>query len=63
MKDGFEERLEEILASEELDEKMEAFMTKYAGRVISCSEVGESKGHEGEFEGGAFSHEAHRLNN
>jgi hypothetical protein len=64
MKEGFEERLQELLASEELDEKMEAFMAKYARKVISsCSEIiGESKGHEGEFEGGEFSHESHRYN-
>ena len=61
MKDGFEERLQEILASEELDDKMEAFMEKYALKVLTCSEIGESKGHEGEFEGGEFTHEAHRF--
>lgn len=63
MKDGFEERLQEILAGEELDEKMEAFMAKYAHKVVSCSKIEESKGHEGEFEGGEFSHEAHRSEN
>ena len=61
MKEGFEERFQEFLGCEEFDEKMEEFMSQYALEVVRCSDIGESKGHEGEFEGGEFSHEAHRY--
>jgi hypothetical protein len=60
MKDGFEDRFRDFLACEEFDEKIEEFMTRHAKKVLGYSELGESKGHEGEFEGGEFSHEAHR---
>jgi hypothetical protein len=62
MKEGFEERLQELLGSDEFDSKLEAFMARYSGRVVRSSEVmsGESKGREGEFEGGEFSHDVYR---
>ena len=59
-REGFEERLQEVLAGEELEQKMEAFMSKNAVRVLNSIELGESKGHEGEFEGGEFTHDAYK---
>ena len=60
MNEGFEERLQEFLGCEEFDSKLEEFMTRYAGRVVRSSDNGECKGHEGESEGGEFSHDMRR---
>lgn len=61
MKEGFEERFQEYLGCEEFEVKMEEFMSQYALYVVRDSDIGESKGHEGEFEGGEFSHDVYRC--